>query len=94
MMMMKWIKGEHANAAKVDPAVATALAIVVEVIIRFDLHTKMGISPEVLLMTLLDIAAVAMILRSIQTNSRKKPEAPAANDTPPTPTHPAEDEAA
>lgn len=89
MMMMKWIKGDHHSAAKIDPAFATVITIVAQILIRFDLHTKLGLSPDLLLTTLLDIATVALIIRSIQTNVTKKPPAtPAVNDEPPAPPAP------
>lgn len=77
MKMMKWVKGSQTTASQVDPALGAAIAAVVEILIRFDLHTKLGLTPEDLLTTLLDIAFVVLTVRSIQMFSKKAPAAPA-----------------
>jgi hypothetical protein len=82
--MMMWVKGNKTSAAKLDPTIGALVAAVVEILIRFDLHTRMGISAEDMMATLLDIAFVALTIRAIQINIRKNPPAdPPAEPAPP-----------
>lgn len=90
--MKAWVKGDNAVAAKIDPTVGAALAAIVEVLVRFDVHTKLGLSPADLLAILVDIAFVLLTLRSIQLHVTKK-KAAAANEPPPA-EDPPKDEAA
>lgn len=80
--MKAWVKGDNAVAAKVDPAVGAALAVSVNVLVRFNVHTMLGLSAADLLATLLDIAFVVLTARSIQIRITKN-RSDAANNPPP-----------
>ena len=84
--MKAWAKGDQAVAAKVDPTIATIVAAIANILVRFNLHDKLGMSPEDLLTTLLDFAFILLMARSIQINlskaNRKPAPAPAPADPP------------
>lgn len=72
--MKNWVAGKHESAARVDPAIAAIITSIVDMIVMFDLHTKLGIAPEQLLGALLHIAVIATLLRTVQTNYKRKPK--------------------
>jgi hypothetical protein len=72
--MKNWVAGKHESAARVDPAIAAIITSVVDLIVMLDLHTKLGIAPEQLLGVLLHVAVIATLLRTVQTNYKRKPK--------------------
>lgn len=93
--MKAWLVGDSSAAAKVDPTLAAVFGIVVEIMMEWDLHTKLGVSPETLLKTLVGIAILVTLVRSYQANvhqPRKALEAlqPAVDETSDKPEDPGE----
>jgi hypothetical protein len=81
--MKNWVAGKGTAAAKVDPAIAAIVTAVVELVVMFDLHTKLGLSPEDLLKALLHVAVIATLARTIQLNVQgRKRQAPAPTPAP------------
>lgn len=70
--MKAWIAGDSEAAAKVDPTLIAIFGIIVEVVVEWDIHTKLGVTPDVLLRTLIAIAIVATMVRSYQANISNK----------------------
>lgn len=79
--MKQWIKGDHAAASKLDPTIGAIVAAAVDIAVRLELHTKFGIDEATLLQVGLEVAFLAFLVRSVQTNwRRKKPTPPAVEE--------------
>lgn len=66
--MKNWVAGKGAAVARVDPAIAAIITAIVELVVMFDLHTKLGLTPEDMLRGLLHVAVIATLARTIQLN--------------------------
>lgn len=74
MKMKEWAAGRGDEAAKVDPKLAAVVTTVANIVITLELHQHLGLSPEQVLTTLLHVAMLVTILRSVQLSYNKRRE--------------------
>lgn len=70
--MKQWVTGNDTTAARVDPTVGAIVALVVDIIVRLNIHTQFGVDEATLLQVGLDVAFLVLVVRSIQLNVKKR----------------------
>jgi hypothetical protein len=85
--MNNWVAGKGTTPARVDPTIGAIVIAVVDILVMFNVHTKLGVSENDLLQVGLHVGTILLALRSVQLNvvGRKgKAAAPAVPaETPP-----------
>lgn len=79
-MMKNWVMGKGDAAARLDPKIAALVLAVADVVVMTGLHTKLGISPEDLIVLMLNIAFALTLMRSIQLSVAQKQVQPAPDE--------------
>ena len=85
--MKQWVTGNDTTAARVDPTVGAIVALMVDIIVRLNIHTQFGVDEATLLQVGLDVAFLVLVVRSIQLNVKKRQRvaAPAEPESEPKP---------